>query len=212
MGGDCPSFFFFSSRRRHTRYWRDWSSDVCSSDLTRRSATAEVRDTCVEFVFIEDPFGSLTVLFHQRGGALADFLKCRFEAKKLLGAQFREHSFHLPGMLSEGGNNEVLAARGEGYDPNAPVLGALDSADQALRDQAVHGDTNRTWGQMDDRAYRVDGQRPLMEQDLQHSEIRVAEPGLFNTSCCVARQGLHRLQHDEPNVRRLLNALGHKKP
>src|SRR3712207_8322301 len=22
--------FFFSSRRRHTRYWRDWSSDVCS--------------------------------------------------------------------------------------------------------------------------------------------------------------------------------------
>src|SRR3712207_7386764 len=27
---------FFSSRRRHTRYWRDWSSDVCSSDLTAR--------------------------------------------------------------------------------------------------------------------------------------------------------------------------------
>src|SRR3712207_8649984 len=28
--------FFFSSRRRHTRYWRDWSSDVCSSDLAGR--------------------------------------------------------------------------------------------------------------------------------------------------------------------------------
>src|SRR5258707_6813787 len=27
--------FFFSSRRRHTRYWRDWSSDVCSSDLMK---------------------------------------------------------------------------------------------------------------------------------------------------------------------------------
>src|SRR5256712_12682902 len=27
------SFFFFSSRRRHTRSDRDWSSDVCSSDL-----------------------------------------------------------------------------------------------------------------------------------------------------------------------------------
>src|SRR3712207_299868 len=27
--------FFFSSRRRHTRYWRDWSSAVCSSDLNR---------------------------------------------------------------------------------------------------------------------------------------------------------------------------------
>src|SRR5256886_9526412 len=29
-------FFFFSSRRRHTRFDCDWSSDVCSSDLTRQ--------------------------------------------------------------------------------------------------------------------------------------------------------------------------------
>src|SRR5260370_27872405 len=29
-------FFFFSSRRRHTRFKCDWSSDVCSSDLDRQ--------------------------------------------------------------------------------------------------------------------------------------------------------------------------------
>src|SRR2546426_6335142 len=29
------TFFFFSSRRRHTRLQGDWSSDVCSSDLSR---------------------------------------------------------------------------------------------------------------------------------------------------------------------------------
>src|SRR5207248_5756232 len=29
----CFIFFFFSSRRRHTRSYGDWSSDVCSSDL-----------------------------------------------------------------------------------------------------------------------------------------------------------------------------------
>src|SRR5256886_11194885 len=29
-------FFFFSSRRRHTRFDCDWSSDVCSSDLGKR--------------------------------------------------------------------------------------------------------------------------------------------------------------------------------
>src|SRR5204862_5789736 len=29
-------FFFFSSRRRHTRSLRDWSSDVCSSDFASR--------------------------------------------------------------------------------------------------------------------------------------------------------------------------------
>src|SRR3712207_7485865 len=42
------SLFFFSSRRRHTRYWRDWSSDVCSSDLagtTRRSGPTRLVST-----------------------------------------------------------------------------------------------------------------------------------------------------------------------
>src|SRR5438067_8187910 len=34
-------FFFFSSRRRHTRSKRDWSSDVCSSDLSRGRCPAE---------------------------------------------------------------------------------------------------------------------------------------------------------------------------
>src|SRR5204863_6428908 len=34
-------FFFFSSRRRHTRSLRDWSSDVCSSDLLDRFAVEQ---------------------------------------------------------------------------------------------------------------------------------------------------------------------------
>src|SRR5207249_5880528 len=38
-------FFFFSSRRRHTRSKRDWSSDVCSSDLARLSACCSRRST-----------------------------------------------------------------------------------------------------------------------------------------------------------------------
>src|SRR5215510_7782858 len=37
------SFFFFSSRRRHTRWPRDWSSDVCSSDLAHGRARRHVR-------------------------------------------------------------------------------------------------------------------------------------------------------------------------
>src|SRR5207247_5824276 len=34
----CECLFFFSSRRRHTRSTRDWSSDVCSSDLKAHAA------------------------------------------------------------------------------------------------------------------------------------------------------------------------------
>src|SRR5690349_23429250 len=40
-------FFFFSSRRRHTRSLRDWSSDVCSSDLTF-TATVEASAQAVD--------------------------------------------------------------------------------------------------------------------------------------------------------------------
>src|SRR5579884_4352072 len=36
----CFFFFFFSSRRRHTRWPRDWSSDVCSSDLCALGAAS----------------------------------------------------------------------------------------------------------------------------------------------------------------------------
>src|SRR2546422_4016350 len=44
-------FFFFSSRRRHTRCSRDWSSDVCSSDLVTldgvtRTLTPEMTAIC----------------------------------------------------------------------------------------------------------------------------------------------------------------------
>src|SRR2546430_17633484 len=39
-------FFFFSSRRRHTRFDCDWSSDVCSSDLVIGIATS------IAFVYI----------------------------------------------------------------------------------------------------------------------------------------------------------------
>src|SRR5205807_5365764 len=36
-------FFFFSSRRRHTRLQGDWSSDVCSSDLSPPLANDQVK-------------------------------------------------------------------------------------------------------------------------------------------------------------------------
>src|SRR2546422_10042961 len=44
-------FFFFSSRRRHTRCSRDWSSDVCSSDLNFAGygggASASTLNNCI---------------------------------------------------------------------------------------------------------------------------------------------------------------------
>src|SRR5690606_40375514 len=39
---------FFSSRRRHTRFSRDWSSDVCSSDLERLVGPGDQEHVAVE--------------------------------------------------------------------------------------------------------------------------------------------------------------------
>src|SRR5207302_4946964 len=43
-GSPCTCMFFFSSRRRHTRFSRDWSSDVCSSDLQLTDGLADQRE------------------------------------------------------------------------------------------------------------------------------------------------------------------------
>src|SRR5207302_3539789 len=52
-------FFFFSSRRRHTSFSRDWSSDVCSSDLDdREDGTAPPR--------VDDAGGVLESRRHRR--------------------------------------------------------------------------------------------------------------------------------------------------
>src|SRR5256884_6314755 len=45
----CFQPFFFSSRRRHTRCSRDWSSDVCSSDLNSSYDGADVRKIFIPF-------------------------------------------------------------------------------------------------------------------------------------------------------------------
>src|SRR2546429_2969461 len=55
VGAYCSVFFFFSSRRRHTRCSRDWSSDVCSSDLP----------AAVRLRRLEEEFGDSLVLEHR---------------------------------------------------------------------------------------------------------------------------------------------------
>src|SRR5256884_7528177 len=63
---------FFSSRRRHTRCSRDWSSDVCSSDLYRQFAVTIAASTVIScFVSLTLSPALCAVLFkdHDRQGA-----------------------------------------------------------------------------------------------------------------------------------------------
>src|SRR5260370_8901989 len=65
--------FFFSSRRRHTRFKCDWSSDVCSSDLK----TSEFTPQCgalIEKLFIDAGFPKDLVKIVQGGGEVGQAL------------------------------------------------------------------------------------------------------------------------------------------
>src|SRR6266496_5818355 len=64
-------FFFFSSRRRHTRSLRDWSSDVCSSDLHRDQVGFELRVTTLGHVQRGGAPGAFDRLLASRTGAAA---------------------------------------------------------------------------------------------------------------------------------------------
>src|SRR5690606_41031333 len=46
---------FFSSRRRHTRFSRDWSSDVCSSDLMGAESVSELREIGRLLAYLKEP-------------------------------------------------------------------------------------------------------------------------------------------------------------
>src|SRR6266571_5956240 len=69
-------FFFFSSRRRHTRLTCDWSSDVCSSDLVGVVVAGEVVGTQVAVVgpVVQDVPDDHDEVVGDRDGGLAPAL------------------------------------------------------------------------------------------------------------------------------------------
>src|SRR3989449_7805071 len=67
--GRHGSLFFFSSRRRHTRCSRDWSSDVCSSDLSPANG-ATVSGTITVTANASDNVGVASVQFQLDGANL----------------------------------------------------------------------------------------------------------------------------------------------
>src|SRR2546421_6383517 len=79
---DFSIFFFFSSRRRHTRSDRDWSSDVCSSDLGDLKLMAAIGAFIgLKLTMLTIFLGAFTGAFI--GGAFIFFAKDRDSAYEL---------------------------------------------------------------------------------------------------------------------------------
>src|SRR6266508_4347885 len=131
--------FFFSSRRRHTRWPRDWSSDVCSSDLEtwfdgRRNLPPERRS--VGLLFQDYAlFPHLTAERNVAFAGLVDGLLERFDIAHLARAK--------PGELSGGERQRVALARALARRPKVLLLdepmSALDPHTRADVRAQLHG-------------------------------------------------------------------------
>src|SRR5437868_10736706 len=107
--------FFFSSRRRHTRSKRDWSSDVCSSDLiashglvVESDPVTAVRDALAQ---LEPPVDEIIVATHpqQKSGWLRKNVIDRL--REVAGGRPVEHV--VVDVAAEGGQKNVLAVVNE---------------------------------------------------------------------------------------------------
>src|SRR5256884_6452570 len=110
ISGSGLMCFFFSSRRRHTRCSRDWSSDVCSSDLGSFMKTAIKRKTKPPATF-EEEYRSAFGEYARSGGEAALGRAYELgrraitEKKSFMEIAFMHHQA-IHGMLAEAQRSE----------------------------------------------------------------------------------------------------------
>src|SRR5947209_8994122 len=157
---------FFSSTRRHTRYWRDWSSDVCSSDLDALPADAAVR-----------------LSFHRADMATLDLGR----DFALIVAPSRVFQF----MLTSAAQREALAALRTHLRPNGRLV--LDLFDPLLDRVVPSAEVTTRGGELihpttgNRVTWEITGQRPdparqLIVDDWTFSEIDASGEVLRTTT------------------------------
>src|SRR5215510_10384976 len=93
-------FFFFSSRRRHTSWPRDWSSDVCSSDLARTIVRGDP-DACEELWWGKRLSGVTVRLARADHRRFADLLEDAWRRKAPQGLQLGAYEDGAPGSTGK---------------------------------------------------------------------------------------------------------------
>src|SRR3989337_1231315 len=120
--------FFLSSRSRHTRCYRDWSSDVCSSDLTVERTIPRIRE------FLEK--GGTIIAIGSSAANLASALKLPVEDQLVEnGAPLPRTKFYVPGSLltarvdTQHPLGAGMAERTDFFFENSPVFKLAPNAE-----------------------------------------------------------------------------------
>src|SRR2546426_4206698 len=136
------SFFFFSSRRRHTRLQGDWSSDVCSSDLGdrqiectingigERAGNAAMEEIVMALGTRHDFYGCDTRVNTQRlyptSRLVSNITGIQVQRNKAIvgrNAFAHEAGIHQDGMLKERRTYEIMRPEDVGFQHTDLVLG-----------------------------------------------------------------------------------------
>src|SRR5262249_60719322 len=86
-------FFFFSSRRRHTRLVSDWSSDVCSSDLMDAAGKDGTIKHVMPFAYSDFRAGDLEKTYDQVGMSYLFYTNSLLGCRILAVANFKRKNF-----------------------------------------------------------------------------------------------------------------------
>src|SRR5439155_15726584 len=100
--------FFFSSRRRHTRWPRDWSSDVCSSDLFRTLAFCHVANGASDVKSLGCPQWAQTDLSRKLSLIFASSVKVQVAPHRTHALLGKERCAILQVRAAESGWNQNL--------------------------------------------------------------------------------------------------------
>src|SRR5206468_10013063 len=97
-------FFFFSSRRRHTRSDRDWSSDVCSSDLFASHRPDDAR--CDQVRHLEQPWQNVRRARRERDEVALETVDAKADHRGRIGKRSEERRVGKECRCRGGGGQE----------------------------------------------------------------------------------------------------------
>src|ERR1700723_732911 len=116
------------------------------------------------------------VLFAQFFGASSDSLEHFFQLAPFLGRDILKGASDESSVLAEDGKEYSASFLGKRNGTHAAVAIALHATDQPLLVETINCDADRSGVEVHLRANHVDGQRPFVQKNFQHPEIRFAQP------------------------------------
>jgi hypothetical protein len=136
-------------------------------------------------------------------GALPDLFQCRFKSPQFFGARVGKDFPDFGCMLAKNRRDQCFAFWGERYDPDAPILRALDPAHQAPFDKAVNGRTDRAGRKVHLWADRIHRQGPFVEECFKYPEVGIIDSRLLKSRIKIFRGRPKGLPQYQPTVNRV---------